>query len=222
VVEIAECPHSIDRARMPTAACCREASMLDRLLQFRSAPTAYQFAQGGAWETARLFPCDRLPSAHELLAYLDHTTEVAFEAFFGRSFFGARMVGSAREVEEFSARCLLAVSAQAGFFQTFRCELGCPVPGQQPAFAEIGCVNAWRSVGAVRIAKRHLVPSGFERVWQSVRESSVGRDSFHPKALEFAFEYPIAHWFGVPISSPGESNLISAPLLRQAIGLGNS
>jgi hypothetical protein len=165
VVETAECPHSIDCARAHSRLLPQGiASMLDRLSQFRSAPTAYQFAQGGAWETARLFPCDRLPSAHELLAYLDHTTEVAFEAFFGRSFFGARMVGPAREVEEFSARCLLAVSAQAGFFQIFHRELGCPVPGQQPAFAEIGCVNAWRSVGAVRIAKRQLGPSGFERV----------------------------------------------------------
>src|SRR3990167_5396371 len=105
------------------------------------------------------------------------------------------------------------------FFGVFRQELGCPLPGQPPAFAEIGCVNAWRSVGAVRISEPHLASSGFARLWHSVLHSSVGRDTRHAKAIEFAFEYPLAHWFGVPVSVTGESNSVSEALLRQATGL---
>jgi len=187
--------------------------------QFTSAPTTCQFAKGGAWESAWSFPSGRLPSHAELVAYLAQSTEVAFEAFFGPSFFGARIAGSALEVEEFSIKCLRAVCAQESFFVALRRELGCPVPGQQPAFAEIGCVNAWRSVGAIRISGPQLASSEYERLWRSVLDSSVGRNTHHAKAIEFAFEHPFAHWFGLPVSTPGEPHLVSEPLLRQALGL---
>ena len=193
--------------------------MLDDLPQFMSAPTSCQFAKDGAWEDAWSFPSGRLPSHSELVSYLAQSTEVAFEAFFGGSFFGARIVGSALEVEAFSIKCLQAVRAQRSFFGVFLQELGCPLPGQPPAFAEIGCVNAWRSVGAVRISEPHLASSGFARLWHSVLHSSVGRDTRHAKAIEFAFEYPLAHWFGVPVSVTGAANSVSEALLRQAIGL---
>ena len=193
--------------------------MFDGLPQFRLAPTSCQFAKGGLWENAWSFPGSRLPSHPELVAYLAQCTEVSFEAFFGHSFFGARMTGSALEVESFSIKCLSAARAQASFFPVLRRELGCPVPGQQPGFAEIGCVNAWRSVGAIRTSVPELAPARFEQLLQTVRRSSVGRDAQHAKAIAFAFERPLAHWFALPISTPGESNQISEGLLRQAIGL---
>lgn len=193
--------------------------MLDDLPQFMSAPTSCQFAKDGAWEDAWSFPSGRLPSHSELVSYLAQSTEVAFEAFFGRSFFGARITGSALEVEAFSIKCLQAVRAQQSFFGVFRRELGCPVPSQWPSFAEIGCVNAWRSVGAIRISAPHLASSEFARLWHSVLDSSVGRNTRHAKAIEFAFAFPLAHWFGVPVSVAGESNLVSEALLRQAVGL---
>jgi hypothetical protein len=193
--------------------------MLDGFPQFMSAPTSCQFAQGGVWENAWSFPRDRLPSHSDLVAYLAQSTEVAFEAFFGRSFFGARMTGSALEVEAFSIKCLQAVRAHESFFAVFRHELGCPVPSQQPAFAEIGCVNAWRSVGAIHISEPQRASSEFERLWPLVLDSAVGRNTLHAKAIEFAFEHPLAHWFGVPVSAPGEPNMVSEALLRQAIGL---
>lgn len=193
--------------------------MLHGLPQFMSAPTSCQFAKDAAWENAWSFPSRRPPSHSELGAYLAQSTEVAFEAFFGRSFFGARITGSALEVETFSIKCLQAVRAQQSFFGAFRHELGCPVPGRQPAFAEIGCVNAWRSVGAIRISEPQLASSEFERLWLSILDSSVSRNTHHVKAIEFAFEHPLAHWFGVPVSPPGGSNLVCAALLRQAIGL---
>ncbi len=194
--------------------------MFDRLPQFMSAPTLCQFAKDGAWESAWSFPSGRLPPASELAAYLSHRTELAFEAFFGRSFFGARITGSTLEVEAFATQCFRAVRAQQSFFDVLRHELGCPVPSQPPAFAEIGCVDAWRSVGAIRVVEPQLATSEFERLWFSLLDSSVNRNTRHAKAIEFAFEAPVAHWFGLPISTPGEPNSLSESMLRQALGLG--
>lgn len=193
--------------------------MLDHLPQFMSAPTLCQFAKDGKWEGAWSFSGSQLPSDSELVAYLAQSTELAFEAFFGDSFFGARMTGSVLEVETFGIRCLRAARAQELFFPVFRRDFCCPVSGQQPAYAEIGCVNAWRSIGAIRTSVPELAPERFENLMRTVLGSSVGRDTLHTKAIEFAFERPLPHWFGVPISSSGESKQISGYLLGQAIGL---
>jgi hypothetical protein len=192
--------------------------MLDCFPQFKSNPTLFQFAKDGAWESAWAFSRDCVPSHLELATYLAQRTEVAFEAFFGDSFFGARMTGSSFEVEAFSTKCLRAVDAKESFFPVFHRELGCPIFGQQPNFAEIGCVNAWRSMGAVPVSSALLAPAGFDQLWLSVQGSAVGRDIRYAKAIEFAFEHPLAHWFGVPVSPLGESNQVSEYLLRQAIG----
>jgi hypothetical protein len=193
-------------------------SLIDSFPQFKSKPTIFQFAQDGLWESAWSFSHDCMPTHIELVTYLAQRTEVAFEAFFGHSFFGARMTGSTLEVEAFSIKCLQAVDAKESFFSVFQRELGCPVSDQQPSFAEIGCVNAWRSVGAIHISDAQLTPPEFEYLWRLVKESSVGRDIRHAKAIEFAFEHPLAHWFGVPVSPLDESNQVSEYLLRQAIG----
>lgn len=193
--------------------------MFDHLPQFMSAPTLCQFAKNGQWESAWSFPRSPLPSHSQLAAYLAQSTELAFEAFFGDSFFGARLTGSALEVENFGVKCLRAVHAQELFFQVFRHDFCCPVPGQQPAYAEIGCVNAWRSVGALRASMPELAPDRFENLLHTVFESSISRDTHNSKAIEFAFERPLAHWFGLPISGSDESSQISGCLLRQAIAL---
>jgi len=88
-----------------------------------------------------------------------------------------------------------------------------------PAFAEIGCVNALRGVGAFRVSESQLASAEIEQLWHSVQMSSVGLDARHAKAIEFAFDRPLAYWFGVHISTLGESNQISEHLLSQAIGL---
>lgn len=196
--------------------------MLERFAQFASAPTSFQFAKGRAWESAWSLPIDRLPSHLELVSYLALSTEVAFEAFFGDSFFGARMTGSPQEVETFSFKCLEAARAQESFFPVFQRELGCPVEGQQPAFAEIGCVNAWRSVGAFHISDLQGASADFKQLWRPVRESAVGHDTHHAKAIEFAFEHPVAHWFGVPVSTRDGSHRLSEGLLCQVLGLAAS
>ena len=162
---------------------------------------------------------DQLPSHQDLISYLALSTEVAFEAFFGESFFGARMTGSPQEVETFSVKCLEAARAQASFFPVFQRELGCPVGGQQPAFAEIGCVNAWRSVGAFYVSDLQGASADYKQLWRSVQESTVGHDTLHAKAIEFAFERPVAHWFGVPVCTRDGSNRLSEGLLCQVLGL---
>lgn len=189
----------------------------DGLQQFMSAPTMCQFAKDGVWEQAWSFPSDRPPSLPELASYLANRTEIAFEAFFGSAFFGARVSGTAPEVKAFGIKCLKAVSAQASFFDTFKREIGCPVLGQTPDFAEIGCVNAWRSVGAFRMSQLQPAASEFEPLWDVICDSPVGRDTHHAKAIEFAFKQPLEHWFGIPISVESGSNRVSKTLLRQTI-----
>jgi hypothetical protein len=192
--------------------------MFDSFPQFNSVPTLFQFAKDGLWENAWSFSRDDMPSHVELTTYLAQRTEIAFEAFFEQSFFGARMTGSTFEVEAFSTKCLRAVCAQESFFSVFQSELGCPELSQQPTFAEIGCINAWRSVGAVYISEAQLAPTGFDQLWLSIHRSAVGRDIRHAKAIEFAFEHPLPHWFGVPVSFHGQSNQVSEQLLRRALG----
>jgi hypothetical protein len=195
--------------------------MLDRFAQFTSLPTSIQFAKEGVWESAWSPPIDQLPLRQDLVSYLALSTEVAFEAFFGDSFFGARMTGSPQEVETFSIQCIRAVRARESFFPVFQQEIGCPVRSQQPDFADIGCVNAWRSVGAFHISEFQASSAEFEQLWHSLQECAVGQDTRHAKAIEFAFERPVPHWFGVPVSIPGESHRLSEGLLCKALGLRN-
>lgn len=194
----------------------RPLTAIDSLQQFTSAPTMCQFAKDGLWESAWSFPIDRPPPLPELDAYLAHRTEIAFEAFFGDAFFGVRLSGTASEVKAFSVRCLKALRAQASFFDTLQREIGCPCLGQKPDFVEVGCVNAWRSIGAFRMTD--LVPTTpeFELLWSQICNSSVGRDTEHAKAIEFAFKHPLEHWFGIPITVDGGPNLISKALLVNA------
>jgi hypothetical protein len=144
---------------------------------------------------------------------------LAFEAFFGRWFFGIRITGSPSKVETLATQCVGAVRAQQLFFDVLRQALGCPIRGQQPAFAEVGCVDAWRRVGAIRVNRLQWDGSEFERLWFSLADSAVNRNTTHAKAIEFAFEEPLAHWFGLPVSTPGEPHRLSEVLLRQALGL---
>jgi hypothetical protein len=193
--------------------------MLDRFTQFASSPTSIQFAKGGLWESAWSSDIDQLPSNQDLISYLALSTEVAFEAFFGDSFFGARMTGSPLEVEMFSVKCIQAARARESFFRVFQREIGCPLEGERPVFAEIGCVNAWRSVGSFHISEFQPASADFEQLWRSVQMSSVGLDAQYAKAIEFAFDRPVSHWFGVPVSTGGGLNRLSDVLLCQTLEL---
>lgn len=188
------------------------------LPQFRSATTRYQFAKDGHWEQAWAFAGGSLPPRSDLSAYLARRTEIAFEAFFGRCFFGVRFVVEAAEVEAFATKCLDA-AAERGPLEVFHRRLGLPLPDPIPAFADIGCVDAWRSVGAARVWERGQAMMDFEAIWRSAALSAAGRDSRHPKAIEFACESPLPHWLGMPVSEPTDRNPLSTTLLREALNV---
>jgi hypothetical protein len=188
------------------------------LAQFRSAPTRIQFAKDGAWEQAWAFASGGLPARSDLRAYLAGRIEIAFEAFFGRSFFGVRIVGEPAEVEAFAARCLDAAAVR-GPLDVFHRRLGLPLLDEMPAFAEVGCVNAWRSVGATRIWERGQVATDFGTMWRAALRSPVVRHPDQAKAIKFVYESPLPHWLGLPVSEPHELNTPSAALLRDALSV---
>lgn len=186
----------------------------------RHAHTSGQFAKDGAWEHAWAFPSDELPDEAALCAYLGTGTEVAFEAFFGDAFFGVRLSGPPPAIRSFADQCLQAMQAAAqseSFMAALRQQFG-PI-GEKIAFAEVGAVNAWRSVGVFRIPDPHSAVSDLNTLWEALKNSPVGRDARHRKAIEFAFDHPLAHWFGIPVSTRDAPHKISRALLRDALGL---
>ncbi|AOG21560.1 hypothetical protein [Acidovorax sp. RAC01] len=187
--------------------------------QFSCSPTSGQFAKGGAWESAWSFSPDALPSEDAVREYLGGSTEVAFEAFFGPSFFGARMTGQPREVEWFALQCVRALNADRSprFLTVLYEHLQLPRCQSSVSFAELGCVNAWRSIGTLRIDNLPVALAAFEDTWRAVESSAAFQDTRHDKAMEFAFETPFAHWFGVPVSMPEETTRVSRDVLRDVM-----
>ena len=203
-------PHGYDVHMLPSAP------------YFTITPTSGQFAKEGAWEHAWSFASHTLPDNAALSGYLGTATEVAFEAFFGEAFFGARLSGPPPAIRAFADQCLQAMCAAAQG-ESFMAALGQRLPfgpiREKISFAEVGAVNAWRSVGAFRIPDPHLALSDFESLWAALESSPVGQDTQHRKAIEFAFDHPLAHWFGIPVSTQETPHQISRVLLRDALGL---
>ncbi|QTN28473.1 hypothetical protein HZ993_01015 [Rhodoferax sp. AJA081-3] len=196
--------------------------MFPRAPHFVSMPTSGQFAKNGAWEQAWSFQADGLPDTASLHAYLDESTEVAFEAFFGDAFFGVRLAGSPSAIRSFAGQCVQAMQAanQGEYLVAALSGLLQRGPlGEHLAFAEVGAVNAWRSVGALRIPDPCGALANVESVWAALERSPVGCDTQHRKAIEFAFEHPIAHWFGIPLSTPNDPCRVSRALLEDALRL---
>jgi hypothetical protein len=194
--------------------------MLSRAPPFTSVPSSGQFAKAGVWEQAWSFASQDLPDMARVHAYLDGCTEVAFEAFFGDAFFGARVSGPPSAVQAFAGQCLQAMQAAVqgeSFVAALSRLLQQGTLGHKLAFAEVGAVNAWRSVGAWRIPDPRAAASDFASVWDALARSPVGQDGLHRKAIEFAFEHPLPHWFGLPVSAPSAPCSLSPQLLRDAL-----
>lgn len=178
-----------------------------------------QFARDGAWETAWRVDPSALPTEDDLQRYLGASTEVAVELFFGAHFFGARRVGAPAAVLAF-ARSFLDMLRSAGgdhLPALARSVQRIPVAGAPIAFAEIGCVNAWRSVGALRLGAPRAALRDADATWAAVCASAPARDERHPKAIEFAFAHETPYWFGVPISEPAAPWRISRDALFAAL-----
>ena len=194
--------------------------MLHLSRHFSSAPTSAQFAKEGEWERAWSFVSHELPDRATVFTYLAGSREVAFEAFFGLAFFGARYVGDPQGVEHFASRCLNALRAKAKPFLVEASELlGFPNPGDACSYSEIGCVNAWCSVGPLRLPDPLSALADFEATWFAVQRSRPYTNTTHPKAIEFVFTHPLLHWFGIPISEPRHSHPVNKQMLCDALRL---
>jgi len=189
---------------------------------FQSRPDVVQFAKKGAWENAWGFPTDDLPDEGAVLGWISDSDEVAFEAFFGNAFFGLRCTGPAPGTKCFAIGCIRALRrARTGepFFPTLRRETGFEGFSSSIAFAEIGAVNAWRSCPAFRWLPPATRKVDFQLLWPGLLRSPIAADCTHPKAIEFAFEQPAQHWFGLPVSDPGPPHRLSQASLREALSI---
>ena len=187
---------------------------------FKPRPDLGQFAKNGSWETAWSFQRGALPSAADVEAYLAGATEIAFEAFFGEAFFGARWSGEPRAVADFSLACVAALRTAvdgASFFSFFSDRTGIGGLGQSISFAEVGAVNAWRSVGSFKTAPPEEALQDFEALWASLTATPLARNASHRKAVEFACLDPLSHWFALPVSSADPPCELSREKLRQAL-----
>jgi hypothetical protein len=185
---------------------------------FQTAPTLAQFAKNGSWETAWAFTLETLPSENELVAFLGSIKEIAFEVFFGQAFLGVRFEAESDQIETFAFACVKAFNDARDaktFFESLGLQTGLTNFAQSFSFAEIGAINAWRSVGAFEI--NNLFEPDLESIWQALQTSSVAANTTHVKAIEFACKQPILHWLALPVSSLEPPFELQADLIRQAL-----
>lgn len=188
---------------------------------FSAYPTSAQFAKGGQWERAWTVDVKSISKQAELEQYLAGTSEVAFEVFFGAFFFGVRLMGDVDRVRGWATDCLNALkeSKDGTLLTALGNQLGLPLTDSRPAYLELGCVNAWRSVGSTRFDCSDLSRAGFDASWRNARRTAVGRNTTHAKAVEFAYKHPLPHWIAIPVSAPRAPYALSKERLRFAFNL---
>lgn len=190
---------------------------------FQPTPDRGQLAIDGEWEKALLFSRGEMQTPSDIRAYLDGRNEIAFEAFFKNAFFGFRRIGDAEYLSQLVAQCSQALAnANSGkhFFETIGQITELPL-GATLQFAEIGAVNAWRSVGPFSIKDPADALSSFDSVYNQLLDSAVAQNTTHPKAIEFAFDSgdKTNHWFAIPVSSDSSPYKIQKEKLREALSL---
>jgi hypothetical protein len=193
--------------------------MLDHPI-FQTKPTLAQFAKNGSWETAWAFTPETLPSETKVNAFLEHNNELAFEVFFGQAFLGVRFEAESDQVKKFALACIEAFKIARDattFFEALGSQTGLNNFAQSLSFAEVGAVNAWRSVGAFEI--NNLLEPDLESIWQALQTSNVAANTTHVKAIEFACKQPIPHWLALPVSSLEPPFELQEKLIHQALEL---
>ena len=179
-----------------------------------------QFAKGGIWEQAWQFKPSQIPDDEAVAHYLKEVDEVAFELFFGPAFFGLRFRGTPDQVKLGALACVKAYrmcSAEMSFFNLLSIFLNTEPWGQKVAFAEVGAVNFWKSVGPYRWPHLDAVKNDPELAMQALQQTAVGSNTEHPRALELGCDTPYPHWFGLPISSQTPPYTLSYELLSDAL-----
>jgi hypothetical protein len=187
---------------------------------FKALPNLGQFAKNGVWEDAWAFPQHTLPSHAQISDYLAGTTEIAFEAFFGDAFFGARFHGGAQDVAQFASSCVNAMCAAAdgaSFFSHISQSIFLDGFGEEITFSEVGAVNSWQSVGPIKIGSPQEALQDFDALWTTLTAAPLASNASHGKAVEFAGLSPIYHWFALPISSTEPPFALNRDLLYKAL-----
>lgn len=184
---------------------------------FNEPPSLGKMAAGGEWERAEIFQPGRFISEEEVKKYLGSKEEIACEAFFGDAFFGARKRGTSEEllrfVLDFNGALASSVSGR-DFFRHVVERPGISV-GSGFLFAEVGAVDAWKSVGPFRIEDLSAAMEHFGELLNRLERSPVSQERAHTKAVEFAFDGGgCEHWIALPVS---EGSLIVPSMLEDAL-----
>lgn len=184
---------------------------------FNAPPSLGKMAAGGEWERAEVFQPGGFTSEAEVKRYLGSKDEIACEAFFGDAFFGARNRGTPEELLRFVLdfnRALASSASGRDFFRRVAERPGIPV-GNAFLFAEVGAVDAWKSVGPFRIEDPCAALEHFKELLSKLERSPAGREREHNKAVEFAFDGGgCEHWIALPVS---EGPLIVPTMLEDAL-----
>ncbi len=184
---------------------------------FSGPPSLGKMASGGEWERAENFLPGEYTSEDEVKRYLGSKEEIACEAFFGDTFFGARKRGRPDDLLRFVLdfnRAFASSTSGGDFFRRVEERPGIPV-GKGFLFAEVGAVDAWKSVGPFRIDDPCAALERFEELVSRLERSPAGLEHEHPKAVEFAFEGGgFEHWIALPVS---EGSAIVPSMLQDAL-----
>ncbi len=184
---------------------------------FNAPPSLGKMAAGGEWERAEVFQPGGFTSEAEVKRYLGSKDEIACEAFFGDAFFGARKRGTPEDLLRFVLDFNRALASSANgrdFFRRVAEKPGIPV-GRDFLFAEVGAVDAWKSVGSFRIEDPRAALRHFKELSSRLERSPAGRERAHLKAVEFAFGGGgCEHWIALPVS---EGPLIVPSMLEDAL-----
>jgi len=187
---------------------------------FEDPPSIGQFALNGIWEKALSFEVDKPPSIDELREYLAGGNELAFELFFGASFFGVRFIVPPTFVLELSQHCLICLDNSldaASFITAVGNHNFCGELCHEVAHMEIGAVNAWKSVGSYRLPAPAQTLDKIDKLWSEICSTQLIDDVKHPKAIEFVYSDPHPHWLGFPISIQQPPYSLSKEMLRGVI-----
>jgi hypothetical protein len=187
---------------------------------FSQPATSAQFALKGNWESAWSYDMAAPPTREELLRYLGDASEVAFEAFFGHAFLGARAVGTANDVTHFAMSCITSLAqtrSARDFFEHLQQHLGVTELGKYIAFAEIGAVNAWKSIGPFRLPALDPSLVAINQWWRELECTALAADTTHLKAIEFVGFRPVHHWLAVPVSKPSMPFAASQDAVHHAL-----
>lgn len=170
---------------------------------FEDPPSIGQFALNGIWEKALSFEVDKPPSIDELREYLAGNNELAFELFFGASFFGVRFIGPPAFVLELSQHCLICLNNSLDV-DSFITGVGnhafCGELCHKATHMEVGAINAWKSVGSYLLPTPAQTLGNIDDLWSEICATQLIDDVKHPKAIEFVYSDPHPHWLGFPIS----------------------